>query len=103
MLFGQRTEPPFVSADQDRFRPEGFTVAELQTALLPDRHDGSGEMLSASHSAGDAVHNDFQDSIGHSNRSVRFFLPGVRCISYMIYEGLVSRLIRFPLRVLINE
>src|ERR1700744_5059989 len=84
MLFGQRTEPPFVSADQDRFRPEGFTVAELQTALLPDRHDGSGEMLSASHSAGDAVHNNFQDSIGHSNRRVRFFLPGISL--YIIYD-----------------
>ena len=60
------SEQIVVSPDQDRLRPERFTVVELETALLPDRHDGSGEMLSASHSAGDAVHNDFQDSIGHS-------------------------------------
>ena len=47
-----------IAADQDRIGHDDFGLADLQAALLDDRHDRTHEVLVRAHAARDAVHDD---------------------------------------------
>jgi hypothetical protein len=62
---GDRAQPLFAPADQDRLGVEHGAVVEPDAALLADREQGPDEVLPVSHPAGDPVQCNLDDLACH--------------------------------------
>src|SRR5208282_5661667 len=79
MFIRERPQARLVSANQNRFRQNSFTVTQSDAALLAESNDRACEMLCAPHSPGHTVHDDFNGSRLHGRKRLDHIL-------YMIYE-----------------
>jgi hypothetical protein len=65
MAFRQRGYLLQVAAYQDRIRHGPVTIGERYAALVPDRDDGTDQVLVVTHPSGNAVHDDADTPTRH--------------------------------------
>ena len=65
MAFRQRRYLLQVAAYEDRVRHGPVAIGERYSALVPDGHDGTDQVLVVAHPSGNAVHDDADTPTSH--------------------------------------